>query len=248
MYNNLSLDNMFFEKICIGCGNKFKTQHQFRYFCGIQCEKENWKQAFRRLRKQQKHLPELPDKTCEFCGNTFTPKTAWEQKNMKYCCKQCAKYAWRKNNIEHAKELSRARYARKKDDPKYKEMVRKWGKQSRVNIKLDQERYEHKLAMNRKNAKKRRKEAPEKFRESYNRYRTKNLKKERLRINKWKQKNRNHIRNYSRNYYRNHARKNKYDQVRHRREYVEMLKEKAFVDVLNLIKGEPHDRSITQQA
>lgn len=182
-----------------------------------------------------------PDKICEFCGHTFTPK----RRNMKYCRKQCAKYAWRKNNIEHAKKLSRDRYAHKKDDPEYKELVRKWGKQARANIKLDSERYEHKLKMQRENTKKRRKENPKKLRASYNRYRAKNLEKERLRIKKWQQKNRDHIRNYGRNY----ARKNyKYNPVLHRRKYVEMLEEKAVVDVINLIKGEPHDRSIAQQA
>jgi hypothetical protein len=67
-------NKVIYDRSCPHCGKEFRTAKKASIYCSISCSK-----------KVYWSLNALAEKPCEWCGESFKPKT----KRLRFCCRRC---------------------------------------------------------------------------------------------------------------------------------------------------------------
>ena len=80
---------------CKGCGRVFYTQIETKKYCLYSlCGNRGYQKELKWRRAQERK-----DRTCQTCGNTFTPKRS----DAKFCSNACRQKAYRENVTDTAR-------------------------------------------------------------------------------------------------------------------------------------------------
>lgn len=88
---------------CKGCGRVFYTNIETKKYCSYSlCGNRGYQKELKWRRKFAR-----TNRTCQTCGNPFTPKRA----DAKYCCNACRQKAYRNGNKSNVTDISSGHFA-----------------------------------------------------------------------------------------------------------------------------------------